>query len=417
MKGIDKFGDASDLSQRIPIYEQTLAETGDPMLAILKASDVMDFQKSGNGKLAQALKVTVTFIQAWATQLDALGQAMTGGNIKGMTRNEARAQFVKTGMQLASVCLLYAMLSGGDDDYWELDDETRMRNFYIPGSKKVFGHHVLIPMHSSASFFFKVMPEWLYSTITSQSTKNAIDATRFRKVLAESAVNSILGPTPIPSGAKPMVEIAFNHDFYTGNTVTPRGLENLDAAQQYNASTSELGKMLSSLTGTDKTRLLNPIEADKFMRGMAGSIASLSQYYSNVLNSGNRVMPQIKDNPLVGGLVGADTQRKYENLFYGLRDETESAEATFKKLHERGMHEEADAYLRDNIELVKAQGYVKAIGEDLGRLNKEIKRVGESPKDKTFNTPQKRLDRINELKEIKNNILKDVVQVRKQAGL
>ena len=417
MKGIDKFGDASDLSQRIPIYEQTIAETGDPMLAILKASDVMDFQKSGNGKMAQFLKVTIPFIQAWATQIDALGQAMVGGNLKGMSRKEAQWQFAKTGTQLAGICLLYAMAAGGDDDYWELDDETRLRNFYIPGSKKVFGHHVLIPMHSSASFFFKVMPEWLYSTITSQSTKNAIDATRFRKVLAESAVNSILGPTPIPSGVKPTIEIAFNHDFYTGNTVTPRGLENLDAAQQYNASTSELGKMLSSLTGTDKSRLLNPIEADKFMRGMAGSIASLSQYYSNVLNSGNRVMPQIKDNPLVGGLVGADTQRKYENLFYGLRDETESAEATFKKLHERGMHEEADAYLRDNIELVKAQGYVKAIGEDLGRLNKEIKRVGESPKDKTFNTPQKRLDRINELKEIKNNILKDVVQVRKQAGL
>jgi hypothetical protein len=417
MKGIDKFGDASDLSQRIPIYEQTIAETGDPMLAILKASDVMDFQKSGNGKMAQFLKVTIPFIQAWATQIDALGQAMVGGNLKGMSRKEAQWQFAKTGTQLAGICLLYAMAAGGDDDYWELDDETRLRNFYIPGSKKVFGHHVLIPMHSSAAFFFKVMPEWLYSTITSQSTKNAIDATRFRKVLAESAVNSILGPTPIPSGVKPTIEIAFNHDFYTGNTVTPRGLENLDAAQQYNASTSELGKMLSALTGSDKSRLLNPIEADKFMRGMAGSIASLSQYYSNVLSSDKRVAPQLRQNPLTGGLIGADTQRKYENLFYGLRDETESAEATFKKLHERGLHEQADAYLRDNIELVKAQGYVKSVGESLGALNKEIKRVGESPNDKTYNTPQKRLDRINELKEIKNNVLKDIVEIRKKAGL
>jgi hypothetical protein len=417
LKGIDHFGDASDLSQRIPIYEQTIAETGDPMLAILKASDVMDFQKSGNGRAAQALKVTVPFMQAYATQLDALAQAAIGGNLKGMSRREAKTQFIKTGSLLAGTCLLYAFLAGEDDDYWELDDNTRLRNFYLPGSKKFFGNHVLIPMHSTASYFFKAIPEMLYSTITSQGTKNEIDMKRLRTVLAESAYDSLLGPTPIPSGVRPFVEIAFNHDFFTGSTVTPRSLEKLDAARQYNASTSEMGKMISSLTGTDKHRLLNPIEADKLMRGILGSVGALSMYYSNVIFGEDRVAPQLKDNPLLGGIIGADVQRKNEELLYTLAEITSKADATFNDLHKKGFHEEAREYFKENKDLIKANGYVKASTQSLDDINAEIKRIGGSPNDKTYNTPEKRLARINELKEIKNKALKDVIRFRLKAGL
>jgi hypothetical protein len=417
LKGIDHFGDASDLSQRIPIYEQTIAETGDPMLAILKASDVMDFQKSGNGRAAQALKVTVPFMQAYATQLDALAQAAIGGNLKGMSRREAKTQFIKTGSLLAGTCLLYAFLAGEDDDYWELDDNTRLRNFYLPGSKKFFGNHVLIPMHSTASYFFKAIPEMLYSTITSQGTKNEIDMKRLRTVLAESAYDSLLGPTPIPSGVRPFVEIAFNHDFFTGGNVTPRSLEKLDAARQYNASTSEMGKMISSLTGTDKHRLLNPIEADKLMRGILGSVGALSMYYSNVIFGEDRVAPQLKDNPLLGGIIGADVQRKNEELLYTLAEITSKADATFNDLHKKGFHEEAREYFKENKDLIKANGYVKASTQSLDDINAEIKRIGGSPNDKTYNTPEKRLARINELKEIKNKALKDVIRFRLKAGL
>jgi hypothetical protein len=356
-------------------------------------------------------------MQAYATQLDALAQAAIGGNLKGMSRKQAKAQFIKTGSLLAGTCLLYAFMAGGDDDYWELDDNTRLRNFYIPGSKKLFGYHVLIPMHSTASYFFKAIPEMLYSTITSQGTKNEIDMKRLRTMFAESSYDSLLGPTPIPSGVKPFIEIAFNHDFFTGGNVTPRSLEKLDAVRQYNASTSEMGKMISSLTGTDKHRLLNPIEADKLMRGILGSVGALSMYYSNVIFGEDRVAPQLKDNPLLGGIIGADVQRKNEELLYTLAEITSKADATFNDLHKKGFHEEAREYFKENKDLIKANGYVKASTQSLDDINAEIKRIGGSPNDKTYNTPEKRLARINELKEIKNKALKDVIRFRLKAGL
>jgi hypothetical protein len=77
---------------------------------------------------------------------------------------------------------------------------------------------------------------------------NAIDETRLRKALARAAYDSLLGPNPIATGLRAPIEIILNHDFFTGGTVTPRGMENLDVYMQYTSSTSNLGKLFSHLT-------------------------------------------------------------------------------------------------------------------------------------------------------------------------
>ena len=51
MKGLDRFGDASDYAQRRSVYLQTLKETGDELLAVFQANNVIDFQKRGSGQL------------------------------------------------------------------------------------------------------------------------------------------------------------------------------------------------------------------------------------------------------------------------------------------------------------------------------------------------------------------------------
>jgi hypothetical protein len=417
-------GDASDYSQRISVYKQVLKETGDPAQAMLQASDIIDWQKHGSGRTAMVARSTVTFIQAWATQLDALAQAAMGKGFKGKTQQQALKQFAMTGTALASVCLLYAILAGADDDYWELDDMTRARNFYVPGSKKATGHHVLIPMHSSAAYFFKVMPEMIYTTIVSQGTKNEVDKSRLARVMGKMFVDSILGPTPVPTGFKAPLEVAIDHNFFTGNNVTPRGMQGLDAAEQYNAATSELGKFLSKLTeipftggdGKPNKRALNPMETDHLIRGMFGSAGALSMWFSNQLFGGpERPKGQLKDNPFLGGLVGADVQRRNEDLMYDLKDKTEESYNTFRKLHMRGKHQEANEYFKDNKGEVQAYAYVLRAEAELKRLNAEIRRVGETVDPKW--TPEAKRERLNELAEKKNTVLRGVIQMRKKAGL
>jgi hypothetical protein len=259
----------------------------------------------------------------------------------------------------------------------------------------------------------------LHYKISTEGTANEMDWRRYRNLMMEMAMDSILGPNPIPSLIKPLVEVKFNHNFFTGGNLTPRSLEKLDAAEQYNASTSELGKFISKITsfgggdGEPEKRLITPIQADHLARGYAGSIATLSMWASNVIFPEGRVAPQAKDNPFLGGLMGADVQRKNESLVYELMDENERYFNTFKKLKERG-DPKADEYKNANINQIQAYVYGQTVTKGLQDLNKEIRRVGES-RDKDM-TPEMRRDRINKLKEIKEKqALAGVIQFRKLA--
>ena len=410
LSAIDKVGDASDLSQRVSVYKNVLAESGDPALALLQASDIIDFQKHGKGRLAQVMRTTVTFMQAYATQLDALAQASIGGNLKGKARSKAAQQFLTTGLLLGSTTLLYAFMAGADDDYWELDDQTRLRNFYIPGSKKATGHHILIPMTTSAAFFFKAVPELVYSKVVSEGTKNEMDARRVWKALGTVAADALLGPTPVPTGAKPIAEIVFNHDFFTGSNVVPKGLEGLDSAEQYNSSTSNLGHAVSKLSGG----ALNPIQADHLMRGMGGSIATLSMYFSNLAFPEDRPAPELKQNPIIGNLVAPEVSRKNEELFYDLREKATGKYKTYQSMLENDKFDEADKFYDKNQGLIDAYEYVSSMDTDLKEINKEVRRLGKSV-DKTL-TPKGRTTEINELKRLKSEILDSVTEFRKEAG-
>jgi hypothetical protein len=419
---IDKIGDASDFSQREAVYNRVLKESGDPALALLQANDIIDFSRHGSSKVAQFMRQTIPFMQAFSTQMDAFTQAAQGKNLKGKDRADALKQFKKTGLMFAGVVLAYTLMCAQDDDYLKLDDDTKARNFYVPFSKKTFGYPVLIPMHSTAALFWKVMPELLINKLITQGTKNEMDATRLRAVLGRAFVDSMFGPTPIPSAIKAPTEIVFNHDFYTGNRLIPRGLEGLEAAEQYNYNTSELGKFLSAATAIPFTnkRILNPIEADKLGRGWAGSIYAFNEWASNVIFSEDRVAPTPRENPFIGGFIGPEVSRRNENLYYGLREKTEEAYKTYMVKLQKGNTKDTMDYYTENKDLIQAHAYVSAVDQDLKQINKMIKTIGKSEakgEDGKLYTPEKKREYIDQYLEMKSQLLNNVIQFRKQAGL
>jgi hypothetical protein len=426
MKFIDMVGDASDLSQRIPTFDRVFKETDDKALALMMAADVIDFNKHGLHPLANFLRSSVTFLQAYATQADVFAMAMVGGNIKGKARGEAAKNFYYTGLAMASIMVGYTLLCCADDDYFELDDQTKARNLYIPFSKKTFGYHVLIPLHSTAATFFKVMPELAVNYIITKGTKNEMDRTRLGRAAGEAMVDSLFGPTPIPTGVKPFVEIGLNHNFFTGSTVTPKGMEGLKEAQQYNASTSELGKFFSALTTipftsekdenyTEGKRLLNPIEADHLMRSIGGSVATMAMYGTNMMFSENRVAPETKDNPLTAGILGREVPRRNEDLFYDLKERSDREYKSYMDLIKTERFDDADRLYKANEKLIDAHGYVTDIDNALKALNSEIRRIGRV-EDKNYSPQEKRKD-INEFQRDKMDILEDIIEMRKEAGL
>ena len=395
---LDHIGDASDYAQRRIIYQETIKQGGTEMEALFRANAVIDFLRHGNSKAALALVRTVTFMNAYIQQIDVLATSMAGGGFKGMDRKKARERFRRTTYTLIATGLIYCMMKGGDDDYEKLDDQTKMRNFIIGDFK--------IPINTSYGFMFKALPEMIYNYIIKHGTSNAIDETRLRKALARAAFDSLLGPNPIATGLKAPVEIILNHDFFTGGTVTPRGMENLDVYMQYTSSTSNLAKLFSHLT----IGALSPIEADHLMRGLFGTVGSTAGWLSDMFTSDKpeRVWAR---NPIIGQVFLPPEPRGREDLFYELKKRSDEAYNTWETMNKRYHKADAKEYFEENKSLIRTHDYITNAEAGLKEINAEVRRLSDDPR----LTPTEKRKRITYFQQKKNNILESVNRERLRA--
>jgi DNA repair protein RadC len=417
MKVLDKIGDASDIAQRRAIYIQLMKETkGDETLALSMAQNVIDFLRRGSGVPAQFVTRTVAFAGAYAQAIDVLARTLAGGGLKGMDRKIAIANMVKNGMLLGAVTVLYTWAVGDDEEYQKLDDQTRARGFFIPGSKEVFGEPLILPMSTGASFFFKTVPEIAYNQVMRDGTETKMDETRLRTALSQAATDALLGPNMSPTAVKPFIEIALNRNFFTGTNMIPRGLEDVEAAEQYNATTSELGKVVSSLTsvpGTEK-RLLAPIEADHLVRSLFGTVGATAMWGTNLLVE-DRVDSRMRDNPLYGPFFLPPVPRGREDLFYDLKDRVDKKYETYTTKLDRGKDDEAEEYFDKNEDLIVQRDTTEQIARILQEINKEIRLVGTS--EDLGLSKKERTEMIRELQEEKNDVIDDITEIRREAGL
>jgi hypothetical protein len=411
IKGLDHIGDASDMAQRVAVYKRVLAETGNETQALYQAANVINFLHHGSGQAAQFIVQTVPFVGAYANSIDVLVQALMGGGLKGRSRKNAVARLAATATLLVGITLLYCMLVGDDEDYNQMDDQTKLRNFMIPGTK------ILLPMNTSAAYFFKAAPEMLYNKVMKEGTKNSMDWSRLNEAAYKAAIDMLLGPTIVPSGAKQVLEIGLNKDFFTGRPIVPESLAKLEAAERYVAETSEAGKFLSSLTGTKEKRLLDPLEADHLIRGIFGTAGAMAQWFTNsiAVASGERAAMTEKQRPITGSFLRADVGRRNEDLFYDFKAEVDKRYGTYAKMLEREDDKAAEAYEEKHSDIIDFYKDVNKIDSELKEINAEIRYYGES-KD-TGLTPDQRREEIKLLQLEKQEMLDDVIEMRQEAGL
>jgi hypothetical protein len=410
IKGLDHIGDSSDMAQRVAVYKRVLAETGDKTQALFQAANVINFLHHGSAGYAQATVKVVPFMGAYANSIDVLVRALAGSGLKGMSRQKALARLAITGALLSSLMILYAMMAGADPDYDELDDQTKLKNIIIPGTK------IILPMNTSAAFFFKAIPELIYNKVTREGTENEMDRRRLRKALGEAARDMLLGPEPIPAGVKPLLEVAIKHDFFTGRPVVPEGLKDVEAAEQYTATTSELGKKISAMLaipGTDK-RVVSPIEADHLVRGIFGTAGAMAQWVTNSIGVAAETRPELtpREQPITGSFMRDEVPRGREDLFYDFKELVFAKYKTWKKMVDREDYDAADAYLEKHGDVVSMYEYINSTENDLKDINVEIRRLGET-KAKDM-TPKERRQEIDELRRIRNEILEPVKELRRE---
>ena len=383
---VESFASKSDLAQRRGIFQQTLIETGgvlqadgtveggNQVLAMNRSLNIINWQKRGASGFVRAMTHVIPFANAYLQGMDVLINAMTGKGLSGTDAQTARILFLKTALTLTLINAVYSMLVAGSEEYDELDDRIKFRNYIVPGTG------FKLPIRAEISLLTKFIPEQTYQVVSKMNTVNEVDATKLRQAMSLALMDAALGPNLFPQAIRGGVEVATNYNFYTGRPLIGLGLNRLATEEQYNEATSQLSKLLG------QTGMIAPINADHLIRSYFGTIGATALFTidqgANVFFDEKLPAPRLKDFPIISPLIYSAQGRDRLNDFYDLKESSDKVTATVNRLTKYDP-DKAREYRKDNKKLLSTRNQVNQMANRLKDLRARRKQVIESTMDAT----------------------------------
>ena len=408
---------------REAIYNQTLKETGDRALAELRAREIINFSRRGVSRTADYLIRTIPFFNAYARSMDKLLLAAAGNPSAqrsiGATTGYARNLFYKRMGVLTAMGFGYALMMSDDEEYQNLPDYVRDRNWIIPGGKDL-GFVPAIPLPAELSFFFKAIPERIYQYFKLQGTPEERDAMRVLKELMLNGVDIFSAPNITPQVLKPILENLANYSFFLGRPLESQAQLALDPSERYGTGTSEAMKAASrtltdiaTSTGVEALKV-SPIMLENLVRGMFGMSAGIALSVADVM-----VNPTRTDRPLhqtiAAQLTGASAVMKdpvgmrYLDEIYNLDRSVEQVYNSYRRKLENNP-DDAEKFLKDNFGLYVVRSEVRSTMEAIRALNAQARAIDKM----TDLSPEERRVIINDLRAQQNDLARDVYRLRRQ---
>ena len=261
-----------------------------------------------------------------------------------------------TSLYIVLPSLLLWAFNHDDDWYKELDEETKLSNWAI----SLGGEHLLIPKPQEVGILFGGGVEAALNQLYGEDPK-AMSSWAYQVVQA-------MTPSLFPAVFKPMVEWMANYSFWTGRPLVSQRLQKLPSEQQANQSTTELSRFLADTWPAKKLKL-SPIALDNFISGYFGSagrfIASSLDTPLEAAQGKSRPEKPAKywyEMPFIGSFMRQDgANSEYVNRLYDLQQSISDAENRGTK-NPKGKKE------------------VDAVMKTVTKLNKEIRKIQDSPK-------------------------------------
>ncbi len=410
---------ASDIATRQAIFDQTMKETGDVDLAEQRAREIINFSRKGASSTADFFIRTVPFFNAYARSMDKLLLAAAGNpamqKTLGMSTGYARNLFFKRMGVLTAAGLAYAMLMSDDEDYQDLPDNVRDRNWVLPYGKEL-GFTPVIPLPAELAFFFKAIPERVVQYVKLQGTPEERDALTVAKEMLLAGVDLFSTPNLTPQLVKPFYENLVNYSFFLGRPLESQAQLALDPSKRYGTSTSEAikaGTAALSEAGIE----ISPIMVENAVRGVLGMSAGLAISVADAL-----VNPSRTDRPLhqqvIPQLTGASALMKdpvgnrFLDDIYDLDKKVEQAYNTYKK-EEKDDPEKANAYYLRTFGLQSIREEMKGVMNAIREMNAQARAI-----DKMTDIPsEERAQLIADLKSQQNELARISYALRRRAAL
>jgi hypothetical protein len=214
-----------------------------------------------------------------------------------------------TGITVPTIALW--ALNQDEEWYQELPEWRRFNywNFKLPGLNEI----VSIPKPFELGKMFGNVPEIMLDQLAVENPIAVTDAVK-------DSVISLVPQVPIPAIMKPLVEVATNHDFFTGRDVVPEWLQASrmpeDQRTAYTRWFGDVGAGMARALGMDPSPMVVEHLVDAYTGGMAGRLSDSLSSAGGVASIFSGQGP--RDLPVVGTLFrqGAFEQsRSVQRIF------------------------------------------------------------------------------------------------------
>lgn len=359
---LDGITRASDLAVRKAIYDQTLKETNDTLLAQTRAREFINFRRRGASDFVGAMVTTIPFFNAYIQGMDVLYRAASGkDSSSSVGRTQARKMFWSRAATVMMLSSLYALGKDEDDErYQEMDLRTRDSNWIIGDYK--------LPVPGELGALFKVIPERVVEYMRRQGTPEEQTAWEATKTALAYIFEQYVGRTvPVPQAVKPLIEAWTNYSFFTGRELEGIYQKQQDPSMRRASNTSELAIAIANFArdtvGVDK---VSPILVDNALNGYFGSTAGLLVAATDSLLNPTRVDRPLHKWALVSNYMYDPVGTRRMTEFYETREKVGRANATLNELAKTDL-DRAVKYAEENADALALESAVNSTLEQLER--------------------------------------------------
>jgi hypothetical protein len=362
MHRLDGITRASDLAVRKAIYDQTMKETNDALLAQTRAREFINFRRRGASDFVGAMVTTIPFFNAYIQGMDVLYRAASGkDSSSSVGRAQARKFFWSRAATVMMLSSLYALGAGDDEDYQEMDLRTRDSNWILPGGFK-------LPVPTELGALFKVVPERVVEYMRRQGTPEEQTAWEATRTALSYMFEQYVGRTvPVPQAVKPLLEAWTNYSFFTGRELEGIYQKQQDPSMRRASNTSELAIAIANfardVVGVDK---VSPILVDNALNGYFGSTAGLLVAMTDSLLNPTRVDRPLHKWALVSNYMYDPVGTRRMTEFYEEREKVGRANATLNELLKTDLDRAAE-YAEKNADLLMLESGINSTLEQLER--------------------------------------------------
>jgi hypothetical protein len=352
MAVLDNAAMKADGATRATMYDSAIRRGMSEQEAEIASMEMMNFNKRGINPSVQYASRMIPFFNAQIQGLNVLYKAARG-QMPLEQQLRIREKFYNRAMLMVGATLVYAAAMDDDETYKNAKARDRYNNWLVPNP--LGGEHFRVPIPFEVGILFKMLPEVLMDLMKGKFGEQEWAAVKQAFIQQIPGAGNAL---VLPQAVKPLIEVAANHSFYTGNTIEPVSKAGLDPNQRFTASTTELAKRFSDLLSDQPidTLKLSPMQVEHLSRGYLGEIPlvvakMVNSLFANVDTSKEApVAPtgKMSDTPFVGKFFQPKEGGGALEAAYAQEKALQQAATTYRAMLKRGDRADAAAY-KENV--------------------------------------------------------------------